>query len=140
MALSFNVREQVIERASTYHGEVTNQAFSEISEDPAPLEASHLNHDKSDPEYNTPEAVIALTPVEHYCYHLMFQEAPEHIGLNTWENDYAIRMCFKRAVDYLRDVEGIEWRGLDRNERLAIINRGKSYLSYYLCIPDTIEP
>lgn len=55
-----------------------------------PLQASHINHNKKDERYDSPEMGISMTLVEHYVYHLAFELYPECIGLDFHGNKSAI--------------------------------------------------
>ena len=70
---------------------------SEISGLSGRLEASHINHDKSNPYYDDECTGIIMTPSEHYVYHLMFQGNSNAIGLPEYHNDMAINSLYERA-------------------------------------------
>ena len=59
------------------------------------VHASHFNHDRSDPTYDTLEAGEILCVTHHLIYHQDHVGAAEEIGLEECQNDYAITQLKK---------------------------------------------
>lgn len=91
-----------------------------------PLECSHLTHDKSLPEYDTPEMGVLCTDIEHYVYHLIFKMRPEEIGLTRSQNDWSIKEIWQRVT--ARSFE----MGMDRDQLNAKVAEARAYWYYYL--------
>ena len=68
------------------------------------VHASHLNHDKSDPAYDTEDMGEILCVPHHLEYHLKSRGHARDIGLTEEENNYAIRMLLNT------DPHTKEWR------------------------------
>ena len=91
-AFSSQTRNSIMIRAC-YKSEVSGSG-SGIGWD---LEASHINHDRSNTLYDNPSMGIMMTTAEHCIYHLMFKDAPHLIGMNTHTNNFAIESLAKRS-------------------------------------------
>jgi len=62
------------------------------------LHMAHLNHDKSDPNYDKPESGICVTVEEHLKMHEDAVGNEESIGLCVQANNYAIKMLKKTPI------------------------------------------
>lgn len=84
-AFSQPVRREIFKRdhgQSVWSGETEN------------LEAAHINHDKSDPRYDTSSNGRLLTVAEHLQDHI---NTAGHNGLPEHQNNWAIEQLKKRA-------------------------------------------
>lgn len=60
------------------------------TEDGHIMHAAHLNHDKTNPNYDDPRNGVYLTVTEHYQQHLDARGKAREIGLNEHANEWAI--------------------------------------------------
>lgn len=63
-----------------------------------PLEAAHINHDRSSPNYNSPSNGRSLTPTNHYIDHTIRDGTPG-LGLTKPANDAARRLIWERVPE-----------------------------------------
>lgn len=125
-AFSWESKRKIKERA---HG------ASELSgDDWRPLEASHFNHRRNTSIYDNPRNGLLCSDIEHLSFHLMFREEPEIIGLDWFDNDWAIRAIYDRVREFNMDNglpveipqqidEATErWKSyIDQHKRLAYV-------------------
>ena len=59
------------------------------------VHSSHISHDRSDPDYNSPDRGEVLCVEHHKRYHEEFIGHAEDIGLEECQNDWAIEQLEK---------------------------------------------
>lgn len=62
-------------------------------------ECSHFDHDKSNPDYNTPENGHLVNKPEHYVEHRMSSEGEFDNGLPPHQDSWAARQIWGRMSD-----------------------------------------
>ena len=84
-AFSKQTRLKMFKRAGGA-SEISGERF----EDGVMLHCMHFNHDKSNPNYDEPEAGLVVTVQEHLDYHLSYVGRAHEINLKECQNYYAI--------------------------------------------------
>lgn len=67
-----------------------------------PLQCSHLSHDKSLKEYDTPEMCVLVNQLTHYAYHLIMDQSPAHrkiLGLTYSQNGWTLAKLWNDICD-----------------------------------------
>jgi len=90
-----------------FRAEIRNQIrsnaghVSEISgRSDRPLQCAHIFHDKTNPDYNSPDNGILLTDEEHFCHHWVNRHSPNLIGLTKDENNQSIAGLWGNIVKF----------------------------------------
>lgn len=92
-SFSFSVRQQIRDRAG-YKSEISGTPdYKE------PCECSHLNHDKSSPDYNNPKNGEYRTLSEHLAYHQTWSKE-NTLGLSRKDNEWAMEQIEKRILQW----------------------------------------
>lgn len=91
-AFSLETKFQIKERAGNR---------SELSgESDRPLQCSHFDHSKKNPNYDSPDEGILVTDIEHLAYHVKYLRKPDKIGLTKRENRDAIKTLWREALSF----------------------------------------
>lgn len=95
LAFSLNIRK-LIGKRDNWH--CTDEGCEASFQKGDMVHASHFNHDKSDPKYDTVEAGRIQCVKHHLIYHQNHVGRAQEIGLCEEANNYAIRMLKKTPI------------------------------------------
>lgn len=91
-AFSSRSRDVIKERAK-WRSEISGRSDM-------PCECLHFNHNKKNSFYNNPANGVYATAIEHLAHHILYRNRPDGIGLNKYENNWAIDTLWKRVLSY----------------------------------------
>ena len=94
-----------------------------------PCEAAHINHDKRFSGYDRPENGLYLTDIEHWLFHLEFQDCPEAIGLSYSENVF----FFFSLQDKIYKFNKENNVPMPEETKIQILSEGVEYLVKERC-------
>lgn len=72
-----------------------------------PLHCMHLDHTKN-PNYNKPDTGLRVTVIEHLAFHIYYRDDEAKIGLNQRQNEWAIDMLNREAVEFMYKIGKID--------------------------------
>lgn len=124
MAVSANIRYEVRERAK-HKSELSGRGGR-------PLQCCHLTHNR-DQYYNGEDAVVLVTDIEHYAYHLLFDGRSVEIGLHRSHNRWAMETLWRDILLFNEKMN----RLMTNEQILDEVEKAKNFWFYYLGIEES---